>query len=274
MIYKKIITNSQSINGKLSSINKKSRNSKKLENIISNSSFKIISNEEINSTIKNEEERNPILIMDKKNLKLCYYTKDYYQNSGEKNIIFIQRYFKNYLNSLINEKNKKIFKVPIIPLSFIEKVKYKNNKNNSEPLIIKPVISISVFTKNNIFLKKKKPVVFSVSKMNYESISIKKETTENLNKDLSDNLNKNKLLIKEEIYQIPVLDNLCYLNKIFINMNDKAEEKINIIQRKFKNILNKREKEKQRIFKKNIILISYISKEKKYNINFLYFQRI
>ena len=87
MIYKKIITNSQSINGKLSSINKKSRNSKKLENIISNSSFKIISNEEINSTIKNEEERNPILIMDKKNLKLCYYTKDYYQNSGEKNII-------------------------------------------------------------------------------------------------------------------------------------------------------------------------------------------
>ena len=266
MIYKKIITNSQSINGKLSSINKKSRNSKKLENIISNSSFKIISNEEINSTIKNEEEKNPILIMDKKNLKLCYYTKDYYQNSGEKNIIFIQRYFKNYLNSLINEKNKKIFKVPIIPLSFIEKVKYKNNKNNSEPLIIKPVISISVFTKNNIFLKKKKPVVFSVSKMNYESISIKKETTENLSNDLSDNLNKNNLLIKEEIYQIPVLDNLCYLNKIFINMNDKAEEKINIIQRKFKNILNKREKEKQRIFKKNIILISYISKEFKDNL--------
>ena len=264
MIYKKIIANSQSINSNHNTYNKKSRNSKKLENIISNSSFKIISNEEINSTIKNDEEKNPILIMDKKNLKLCFYTKDYYQNTGEKNIIFIQKYFKNYLNHIIKQKNKKILKRPMMSLSFIEKTKYKSNKSNNDPLIIKPVISISVFTKNNIFLKKKKPIVFSVSKMNYESISTKKETTQNLINDSSDkNIKQNDLLIKEEIYQIPVLNNLCYLNKICINKNDKAEEKINIIQRKYKNIINKKEKENQRIFKKNIILISYISKQSK-----------
>ena len=263
MIYKKIIANSQSINSNHNTNNKKSRNSKKLENIISNSSFKIISNEEINSTIKNEEEKNPILIMDKKNLKLCFYTKDYYQNTGEKNIIFIQKYFKNYLNHIIKQKNKKILKRPMMSLSFIEKTKYKNNKSNNDPLIIKPVISISVFTKNNIFLKKKKPIVFSVSKMNYESISTKKETTQNLINDSSDkNLKLNDLLIKEEIYQIPVLNNLCYLNKICINKNDKAEEKINIIQRKYKNILNKKEKEKNELID-NIINNETKIKEKK-----------
>ena len=108
IIYKKTINKSQTLNNKLNLKERKSRNNNNLQNIISNNSFKIVSNEDLYQSIKKEEDSNSILIMNKNNLSLCFYTKDYYKNIGEKYIIFIQRYFKNYLKRINKLKNDNI----------------------------------------------------------------------------------------------------------------------------------------------------------------------
>ena len=267
-IYRKIISKSQAMNNtsKHTSNIRKSRNTKNLENIISSNSFKIGSNEDIHASIKKEEEE-PILIIDKKNMKLSFYTKENYRNIGERNIIFIQKYIKNYLNSIDKYRNIKPIKYPLIPLSFIEKTRYQNiiNKN---PIITRPIINICTFTKNNIYLKKKKPVIYSISKMNFESISTKKEQMQNLiceipNRALNikeDRTFQNNLAIIEKIYQIPLLNNFCFIDKIYVN-NNEVNEKIKILQKKYKNLINQRKKETQQIFKRNINSISFLTKE-------------
>ena len=92
IIYKKAISKSHGINSRRNSKDNKSRNTKNLQNIISNTSFKIVSSEDIYPSIKKEEESNLSSTMNKNNLKICFYTKNCYQNIGEKYIIFIQRY--------------------------------------------------------------------------------------------------------------------------------------------------------------------------------------
>ena len=277
-IYKKIINKTQAINNNMNNSNNyKSRNMKnnKISNIISNTSFKIVSNEELNSSIKSnaKEELNNLLFIDKRNLKLCLYTKEYYQNREEKKIRFLQRYFKNYLNKTNKYKLQKPIKYPLIPLSLVNKVRYKNITNNST-LNINPINKICLFTKNNIFLKKKKPMIFSVTKMNYESIA----TANNKKKEIIleiDNKNpkyeiienfKNQFQIIENIYQIPIMKNLCYIDKVLINHSDKDDKKIKIIQNKYKRFINKRKKENQKIYKKQLTLNTYISKEYKDNL--------
>ena len=280
LIYKKIISKGQTINGiKKYSNTKKSRNTNNLENIISNNSFKIISKEDIYSPIKAELEK-PLLIIGKNNLKLCFYTKEYSRNYEDKNIIFIQKSIKNYLNKIKEHKNKKIITIPMIPLSFIGKTRYKIIINNS-PIIIKPINNICLFTKNYIFLKKKKPIIYSVSKINYESIAVKNETsqllkydTNNKGQTLKENIKEeiiinNNIVSFEGIYKLPMINNICYINKQYIKMNDNMKEKVNMIQKKYKNLIGKRKKDLQKRFKKIVIPVSFISKEFKDNIVFL-----
>ena len=276
-IYKKIINKTQAINNSINnSNNQRSRNMKnnKISNIISNNSFKIVSNEELNSSIISnaKEAINNLVLIDKRNLKLCLFTKKYYQNPDEKKIRFLQRYFKNYLNNINYFKYQKIMKYPLIPLSLIEKIRYKNINSNT-PLNINPINKICLFTKNNIFFKKKKPIVFSVTKMNYESIA----TKNNIKKEIIlevDNKNpkyeiiqnfENQFEILENIYKIPNLKNLCYIDKVFINDSEQNNEKIKIIQNKFRQMVNKRKKEIQKVYKNPITLNTYISKEFKDN---------
>ena len=71
---------------------------------------------------------------------------------------------------------------------------------------------------------------------------------------------------KEVIYQIPILNKICYINKVYKKYNDRLNEKINIIQNKYKNWIKKRKQETQKIFKKQKLLDSYTSKEIKNNI--------
>ena len=277
-IYKKIINKTQAINNNMiNSNNYKSRNMKnnKISNIISNTSFKIVSNEELNSSIKSnaKEELNNLLFIDKRNLKLCLYTKEYYQNREEKKIKFLQRYFKNYLKKTNKYKYTKIIKYPLIPLSLVNKVRYKNITNNSN-LNINPINKICFFTKNNIFFKKKKPIIFAVTKMNYESIAAannkKKEIileidNKNPKYEIIENL-KNQFEIIENLYQIPIMKNLCYMDKVNINHSDKDDKNIKIIQNKYRFFINKRKKENQKIYKKQSTLNTFISKEYKDNL--------
>ena len=281
LIYRKIISKSQTINNSKNIDNSsqiKSRNVKKkhMMSIISNNSFKIVSNEELNSSVqsKDKNEINDMIIIDKKNMKLCFYTKEYFNNNGEEKIRFIQRYIKNYLNKRINDfKNKKIIKLPLIPLSYSEKIRYKNITSNPS-LKAKPIISICSTTENNIYIKKKNPVAYSITQINSESLFSKNVKRESLK---SEDLSKEKMIEeiktfrkefpkKEVIYQIPILNKICYINKVYKKYNDRLNEKINIIQNKYKNWIKKRKQETQKIFKKQKLLDSYTSKEIKNNI--------
>ena len=277
-IYKKIISKTKAINNSMNNSNNfKSRNMKnnKISNMISNTSFKIVSNDELNASIKSnaKEELNNLVLIDKRNIKLCLYTKEYYQNREEKKIRFLQRYFKNYLNKINKYKFQKIIKYPLISLSLVDKVRYKNIIYNS-PLNINPINKICLFTKNYILLKKKKPIVFSVTKMNYESIATannkKKEIileidNKNPKYEITENV-KNQFEIIENIYQIPILTNLCYIDKVFIKHSDKDDKKIKIIQNKYRLFMNTRKKETQKVYKKQLTLNTYISKEYKDNL--------
>ena len=274
LVYKKIIGKNQSNNNSLNnSKNRKSRNiqNNKISNIISNTSFKIVSNEDFNESIKSKskEEINEIFNIDKSNIKLCFYTKEYHNNIGNNKIIVLQNNIRRYLKKVNILRNKKIIKLPIISLSLFDKFRYVNiiNKNskNYTP-IVKPISSICLFTKKNINIRKKKPIVFSVTKMNYESIAKEKEKTKEIIKEIYNKNQKvdeiqiiqNEFNIIEQIYQIPILNNLCYINKIYMNHND---EKIKMIQRKYKNFFSQRKKENQKVYKKLLTMQSYITKE-------------
>ena len=250
IIYKKTISKSQTLNNKLNLKERKSRNNNNLQNIISNNSFKIVSNEDLYQSIKKEEDSNSILIMNKNNLSLCFYTKDYYKNIGEKYIIFIQRYFKNYLKRINKLKNDNIIKFPLIPLSFIEKIIYKNKiNNNNEKMKKKTSNNITHFSEKFLYMKKKKPVIFSISKINYETLSKKNEKNSGINNNLT------------SIYKIPNFIKSCYFDKIYINKDDNANEKIKIIRNVYKNWSNKKKFEKRKTLKKNFISSCFISKE-------------
>ena len=290
LIYKKIINkyplNNNSLNN---SKNSKSRNmnNNKISNIISNTSFKIVSNEDMNESIKSKtkEEQYEILIIDKNNMKRCFYTKECFYN-GEKKIIVLQNNIKRHLKRTNRLKftNKKIIKLPIILISFFDKLRYikiNNKKNINSPPIIKPTSTICLLTREYIYSIKKKPVVFSVTKMNYESIA----DTKNKNKTKEIKMevkNRNQKVDEiqiiqsefntiEKLYQIPILNSLCYMNKMYIihkDNKDKNEEKIKQIkkiQKLYKNFIIHRKKENPKIYKKSFILQSYMSKEYKVN---------
>ena len=260
LIYKKIINKYPSNNNFNSSIKRKSRNmnnDNRISNIISNTSFKLVSNEDMNESFKTKtkEEINEIYNIDKCNIKICFYTKCY-QNFGKK-IVLLQNNIKNYLDRInrLEFANKKIIKLPKKHISFCDKLRYINiiNKNNiNSPPIIKPISTICFLTKENIYSKKKKPVVFSVTKMNYESIANDKNKTKEIIMEINNRnqkVNEIQIIHKEfniieKLYQIPILNNPCYMNKIYIYRNDK--EKIKVIH-------------------KNYRIDSYISKDYKYN---------
>ena len=282
LIYKKIINKCPSNNNLNNSNYRKSRNmnSNKISNIISNTSFKIVSNEDMNESLKSKtkEEINEIYNIDKINMKLCFYTKECYQNIGQKKIILLQSNIKNYLNRINLLKfttNKKIIKLPKKSIAFFDKLRYINiiNKNNiNSPPIIKPISTICFLTKTNIYSKKKKPIVFSVTKMNYESIANDKSKPKEIITKINHRNQKvdeiqiiqKEFNIIEKSYQIPILNNLCYMNKIYINHNDKAYEKIKIIQKNYRNYIFNKKKENQKV-NKLIMIDSYISKNYKDN---------
>ena len=249
LIYKKIINKYPSNNSLNNSKNRKSRNmnnNNRISNIISNTSFKIVSNEDMNESLKSKtkEEIYEIYNIDKTNMKLCFYTKCY-QNFEQKKILLLQNKIKNYLNkiNLLKSTNNKIIKLPKNPISFFDKLRYINiiNKNNinSSP-IIKPISTICFLTKKNIYSKKKKPIVFSVTKMNYQSIANDKNKikeiimeTNNRNQKVNEiQIIQKEFNIIEKLYQIPILNNLCYMNKIYINRNFKG--KIKVIQKNYR----------------------------------------
>ena len=249
LIYKKIINKYPSNNSLNNSKNRKSRNmnnNNRISNIISNTSFKIVSNEEMNESLKSKtkEEIYEIYNIDKTNMKLCFYTKCY-QNFEQKKLILLQNKIKNYLNkiNLLKSTNNKIIKLPKNPISFFDKLRYINiiNKTNiNSPPIIKPISTICFLTKKNIYSKKKKPIVFSVTKMNYQSIANDKNKikeiimeTNNRNQKVNEiQIIQKEFNIIEKLYQIPILNNLCYMNKIYINRNFK--EKIKVIQKNYR----------------------------------------
>ena len=246
IIYKKAISKPHGINSRRNSKDNKSRNTKNLQNIISNTSFKIVSSEDIYPSIKKEEESNLSSTMNKSNLKICFYTKDCYQNIGEKYIIFIQRYLKNYLNRI---KKNNIIKIPLLSLSFIEKIRCKNIINNNDQKNEKHNINISHFSENFLYIKKKKPVILSISKINYETLSTKYSKNNEINDDSTN------------IYKIPSLIKLCYFDKIYINKNTERIKKLNIIINAFKNWSNKKKLSKVEVHKKDILPVSFISKD-------------
>ena len=157
----------------------------------------------------------PIFIDDKNNLKICYYTKEYFKKEWNKEIIYIQYKFRNHMkkkNNNLNLKNehRNIKQIPILFSSFLSKIRLtkdvlvKNEKNNEEflknhkdikvnngvstnPTIINYIhdIDFSInkekkndiknipftqkcfISKNNIFLIKKRPLEYSITKINY-----------------------------------------------------------------------------------------------------------
>jgi len=85
---------------------------------------------------KNATDRTNPLIIGTNNLKLCFYTKKYYKNQ-EKNIIFIQKFFRYYLkckkgNFWLDNKEDKIIKIPIMIFPcFVEKIRIRKNNTNT-----------------------------------------------------------------------------------------------------------------------------------------------
>ena len=277
-IYKKIISKHSSNSRNSNSF--KSRNEKHIITV-SNNSFKILSN---------DEDIKPILIKGKNNLKKSYCTKEYYRKIGEEKIIYIQRYIKNHLNkdnSNNNFENINIIKIPLIPFSYTDKKRYKNyilSSINNIKLLKKPLINICSFTKDIMHLKKKKPITYSMTNINYQCRSYKTidkkkaiiYEIDNKNKSLNyihkksekifkspigaiNYFTKDFIFVKDKIYKYP-LKNICYIDKINKNNNDNLSKKINIIQNKYRNYLNKSTREEEKIYKKNLILLSFITK--------------
>ena len=108
---------------------------------------------------------NPKLINGKNNLRLCLFTKKYYKNNEENKIIYIQKYYRNYLrlknknnnynifNDINNIKEEKI-KFPILFPCFIDKIRMiKNNtklNDSNEDILLKNnnILFIPKYKKN------------------------------------------------------------------------------------------------------------------------------
>ena len=90
---------------------------------------------------KNVTDRTNPLFIGRNNLKICFFTKKYYKNQ-EKDIIFIQKCFRNYLkckkeNFYLDDKEEKMFKIPIMLIPcFLEKIRIRKNNTKANNNII------------------------------------------------------------------------------------------------------------------------------------------
>ena len=125
----------------------------------------------------------PIFINEKKNLKICYYTKEYYKNIGNEKIIFIQKNYRNYLNNKnnnieINVDKIKIKKKPTFFPCFINRIRLKKsnfidyNKNNTRSFNNNIIKINSGSSTNPIIINYRNDIDFSIKNEKINEIKI------------------------------------------------------------------------------------------------------
>ena len=188
---------------------------------------------------------NPLFI-GKNNLKLCFYTKKYYK-SQEKNIIFLQKYFRYYLkckkeNFSLDDKEEKIIKHPILLFPcFIEKIRMRKNnlninKNNNNIISNSFSYNFSINNGGNINYSPKK--INSYNKYDENKIKMRREkemliignianTNDNNSNFLNNNQNYNNQNKNIDNQNLQNINDINYVHDIEFSINKENKEGIN-----------------------------------------------
>ena len=208
----------------------------------------------------------PIFITNKKNLKICYYSKENYKNIGKEKITFIQNKYRKYLKNKNNNKRIyadkiKINKKPVFLPCFINIIRLiKSNvvdgdKNNKEFFNNNNIIKINKESSTNpIIINYMHDIDFSITnKMKINQIK-------NIPCLKKCYISKNNIIIKKKVTSIDLQENSKYNCDSFKKINKVDYQISKNINNYIKNSYSKKQKNYNNSYN-NKYLISYFSNE-------------